>query len=473
MSIRTAVIVFLALLPCAGPALGPHEVLVLANKNSARSVQIAGEFAQLRHVPDVNVVYLDIPADAVAPVPSISPEGFTRYIWTPATNAVARREIGDHILAWIYSVDFPVRISSNPVLSIQGLTFMRNHLPADTNGVIYGKYSSPLFTGPDNPGASSYPSQTFDVFASWLGADMPLPSMMLGYAGERGNTVETILKYLRAGVAADCTSPTGTVFFVNGKDVRAAARSWEFPLAVRELASKGVASAAIPEMPAGINGILGVMAGNAIVDPRTCGHFIPGSFADHLTSAAAIFDGPDQTKLSAWLDAGATASAGTVVEPFALWPKFPAARLYAHYAAGCTMIESLFLSIRCPVQILLVGDPLCCPWGPRAELTLSGLSNQVAGQVSIAAEVHSQSGCTFTRYMYLLDGRNLPGVDPASGALTLDTMQVSDGPHVLRAIAYRAGMLRSQVFVEKVFCVRNDTAGIPELTGKAAIPKQK
>ena len=45
-------------------ALGPHEIVVLVNTNSDRSVRVAQEFVTLRSVPDANVVELSLPDHA-------------------------------------------------------------------------------------------------------------------------------------------------------------------------------------------------------------------------------------------------------------------------------------------------------------------------------------------------------------------------------------------------------------------------
>ena len=37
-------------------------------------------------------------------------------------RAIEERGLGAHLLAWVYSVDFPVRIGTTPPLSIQGIT---------------------------------------------------------------------------------------------------------------------------------------------------------------------------------------------------------------------------------------------------------------------------------------------------------------------------------------------------------------
>jgi uncharacterized protein (TIGR03790 family) len=66
---------------------------------------------------------------------------------------------------------------------------------------------------------------------------------------------------------------------------------------------------------------------------------------------------------TAWLKAGATGSYGTVEEPCNYLEKFPVASVMsARYAAGETLIEAYWKSVRWPGQGLFVGDPLARPW---------------------------------------------------------------------------------------------------------------
>ena len=44
-------------------------------------------------------------------------------------------------------------------------------------------------------------------------------------------------------------------------------------------------------------------------------HFVPGAIADHLTSAGGVLTDSGQMTALRWLEAGATASYGTVIEP--------------------------------------------------------------------------------------------------------------------------------------------------------------
>ena len=76
-----------------------------------------------------------------------------------------------------------------------------------------------------------------------------------------------------------------------------------------------------------------------------------------------------------WLEAGVTASYGTVTEPCAHTEKFPAASvLVKSYFRGNTALEAYTKSVRQPSQGIFVGDPLARPFGTRATL-VNGVLN--------------------------------------------------------------------------------------------------
>jgi hypothetical protein len=202
------------------------------------------------------------------------------------------------------------------------------------------------------------------------------------------------------------------------------------------------------------------MMGAADVDPGKDNRYLPGSMAEHLTSAAGDFQSPGQTKMSVWIEAGAAGTAGTVVEPMSAWPKFPGARFFVHYANGCSLMESFFQSIRCPLQILLIGEPLARPWATtNVALEVKGLNDEsVSGILSLRAEVKSMPGQNYRRFLYLLDGRTIG----RERELSLDVSKIGAGNHKLRAVAYSTGLVKNQVFVEKTILVGND--------GKKATP---
>ncbi len=443
------IVLSLSLLARAGFALGPHELLILANRNSGASLGIAREYAALRHIPDSNLITLDLPFPADI---EVSPGDFTRLIWEPTLEAIRQRGLGDHILAWVYSVDFPIRITATPPLSIQGLTFLRNRMP-DGDTVAKGVYASPLFAGPDNPRFPGFPAQSLDMPRAWLGKDMPLPSMMLGFMGTNGNTRDEIRACLERGVQADGTRPDGTVCFITNSDVRSTCREWEFPPTVRELQQAGVTALITNAFPAPATALLGVVMGASDIPMSPARTFLPGAMAEHLTSFGAAFDDSGQTKITEWIRAGATASAGTVTEPLSIWTKFPHARFYVHLAAGCTMLESFYQAIRCPLQILLIGEPLASPWTPASTLTLRGLESGALHEATpIEAVVEPRSGELFNRFLFLLDGKTLQSTSK-SGTVTLDPAALPAGSHTLRAVAYAVGSVRGQIFAEQAFTI--------------------
>ena len=438
-------------------ALGPHELLVLVNTNSMESVRVAEAFADARGVPQANLVPLGLPVDGDLTPHTLSPREFTDLIWTPATQAVAARGIGDHILAWVYSTAFPTTISTEPPLSLQGITFVRNVLPKGEQ-VRKGQYLSVLYTGPSPGRALQRLSETFDVSARNLDDRMPLPSMMLGYTGARGNSEAEVMACIQRGVEADGTAPDGKVWIVTSSDVRSKAREWQWPGAEAALAALDVATVRTTVFPEGARGVLGVTMGARSVNPESLS-FRPGAMAEHFTSFAGAFGVPTQTKLSAWLRAGATSSSGTVAEPYALWPKFPSASFFVHYARGCSMIESYFQSIASPLQILLVGEPLASPWKPAATLDLGDLgARPLSGTVAIEPKVETADRYQYySTYTVLVDGR----LHASGHRVQFRTRQVTDGKHRLRVVAYLVGLVRHQVFSEIDVVVRNGPAGAP------------
>ena len=423
----------------ASAGLAPHEVLVLVNRQSARSKEVANHFVRLRQIPARNVVYLDVPERALEPRAQISPEQFTRHLWEPAQRAMQERGIEDQILAWIYSVDFPVRISTDPPTSIMGMTFLRDQFPADRDQVDKGHYRSPLFVGPDSPDSAMASGASLIRFKEELGDEMPLPSMMLGFCGSRGTGVDIVLRTLQYGTLADYSAPRGTVYWNQNDDVRSEMRAWQFPQALEELREAGVRGDVSSDLPADRTEIMGVQMGRPNVNAQRLGRHAPGSMAEHVTSHGAEFHLPIHTKLTDWIRAGATASAGTVVEPYALWTKFPHARFFPHYARGNTLLESFYLSIRSPTQILLVGEPLARPWAPRLSITLVAMDDgPLQGEASFVAALFPQVPPNRMEYRVAVNGQIVPGSSQGN-QFSFDTRGLGDGHHELRVIAYVLG----------------------------------
>jgi hypothetical protein len=430
----------------------PHEVLVLANKNSQDSLKVANTFLNARQIPKNNLVYLDIPESAYGGSATITPDEFTRLIWEPANAAAKERGIENQILAWIYSVDFPIRVKTNSSdrkqMSVSGLTFVRNRIPG-ASLIEEGKYHSKLFGGPNQRLKLNLQGMSLGMLKSGVGNEvkvppeaaylqhglrsrMPLPSMMLGYTGEKGNDVETVLETIRRGSQSDFKGRRLGIYFIQTDDVRSQCREYQHYPAVNELNRRGLMASVVTNIPVDAENVMGLMMGAETVDPSRIKSFAPGAMAEHLTSWSAEFQRP-QTKMTDWIKAGATASAGSVVEPYSNPNKFPTARFFTHYAAGCTVLESFYQSIACPLQNLLLGDPLAKPYAVPLSVRLLGLE-RVDREFTYVAQAACRAQHVQFRYSFLLDGREVQEVsDDASHYLRIN--QLSDGYHELRAVA--------------------------------------
>jgi uncharacterized protein (TIGR03790 family) len=426
-------------LPLAGWCLGPHEILILVNTNSADSVRIGETYARLRRVPEANVIPVSAPAG-----PSLSAAVFKESIFDPVLAESKRRGVAPHIQAWVYAPGFPWRIDGQPAMSITGLTFTRGVRPA-TNDWAVGAWLSPYFAGPHSPVERGFDSRSLDMLSDWMGADHPIPGWVLAHTGERGLTVEEAGAMLIRGVDSDSSRPEGYFCFITNRDVRTQAREWQFRGAVEELEERGFRAVITNSLPRGTDPVAGLLMGSAEFDTRGV-RLSPGALVDNLTSFGAVFDSAGQTKCTVWLDSGAAASGGTVTEPFSYWTKFPNARLFVHAVSGCTALESVYQSIRQPLQYLPMGDPLAAPWKPKAEVLVDGIEDSmVATNRHLRVTVQGGGTTIWTAFRLFIDGH-----DAGGGRLDepwpWSPKELSPGRHEIRVVVRSAGLLRHQVF---------------------------
>lgn len=174
---------------------------------------------------------------------------------------------------------------------------------------------------------------------------------------------------INRGVASDGTlSQRGprpaNVHFVNTSDSLRSVRSQLFPPA-GPVAAFGI-DVHLDQTDALRNAdrVLMYLTGRTHVDGLETVDFLPGALADHLTSFGGVLDKPNsQMTVMSWIQAGATASHGTVSEPCAYPQKFPHPQLLLmFYAQGASAMEAYWKSVAWPRQSLFVGEPLAAPF---------------------------------------------------------------------------------------------------------------
>jgi uncharacterized protein (TIGR03790 family) len=133
----------------------------------------------------------------------------------------------------------------------------------------------------------------------------------------------------------------------------------EGKIVARKLATRRLQADALE----GARDIIIYETGMAQVEKLDTLTFLPGALADHLTSLGGDLLGEGQMSSLRWLQAGATASYGTVSEPCNYWQKFPnPAVLLKHYVQGNSAIEAYWKSVAWPTQGLFIGEPLAAPY---------------------------------------------------------------------------------------------------------------
>jgi uncharacterized protein (TIGR03790 family) len=106
------------------------------------------------------------------------------------------------------------------------------------------------------------------------------------------------------------------------------------------------------------------LTGRVRVDKLDTVQFVPGALADHLTSVGGVLeDHGTQMSILDWIDAGATASYGTVSEPCSHLQKFPHPQLLMlFYTQGSSALEAYWKSVAWPQQGVFIGEPLAAPF---------------------------------------------------------------------------------------------------------------
>jgi uncharacterized protein (TIGR03790 family) len=303
--------------------------------------RLAGAYyAERRGLPAENVVHVRFARRG----PEMSPTEFL------ALEAEVARRLPSHVQALALAWTFPFRVGCMSV----------------TSAFAFGYDTAHCATGCEPTRVSHYHDSDSDAP---LHDHFLRPAMLLA-----GSSLREVRRLIDRGIAADGTWPAGTAYLVHSPDERRNVRAARYAEVHRQLGGRFV----IREADGPIRGAQDVMfyfIGLQGVPFIARNRFLPGAVADHLTSFGGLLaDGP-QMSILRWLEAGATGSYGTVVEPCNFTDKFPDPLvLMRRYLGGETLIEAYWKSVRTPGQGLFVGEPLAAPFRARPpRATAAGL----------------------------------------------------------------------------------------------------
>lgn len=326
-------------------ALAPADLAVLIAEGDPSSEAIGLAYQQARGIPASQVIRVPVPLGS----DTVTASAFANL------KASVDARLPDSVQATLVTWTQPSRVVGSCSMSItSALAF--GYDPAYCAGTCTATRASAYFDS-----ASSRP---------WTDLRMR-PSMMLG-----ASTLTEAQAIIARGVAADASwtggRGSGQAVLIRTSDAARSVRFGDFlslaGTAYPRLTMRYIdnSSGVGPDYVSGQAGVMFYFTGLVTVPQIASNGFLPGAVADHLTSRGGVLpDGLGQMPATAWVQAGATASYGTVEEPCNFTEKFPKASvLVRRYQRGETLIEAYWKSVQWPGQGLFLGEPLARPWGP-------------------------------------------------------------------------------------------------------------
>ena len=307
------------------------DLAVIVNDDDPLSQQIGSYYQKARGIPAANMIHLNFkPGHS-----SLTKEEFLQL------KSVIDRVTPDHVQAYAIAWTSPYRVGCMSLTS--ALAFGYNE-----------KYCSQK-CGPTT--ASSY----FNSLSVNPTIDHKLrPSMMLA-----GTSFEMVKSLIDRGVESDHSFPTGRAYLLSTPDRMRSVRSVHFEQTAKELTDVFPIEIMETESITDRQDVLFYFTGLIEVPNLQTLGFLPGALADHLTSTGGQLTDSKQMSSLRWLEAGATASYGTVVEPCNHPQKFPFPGIAMfHYSVGATAIEAYWKSVAWPGEGVFIGEPLARPFAP-------------------------------------------------------------------------------------------------------------
>lgn len=310
--------------------LSAQELAVIVNDRDPLSVKIGDYYRERRGIPAANVIHIDFDHGH----PQLAPQQFA------ALYAEVTRKTPAHIQAYALTWAQPYRVGCMSITAAFTFGYHKRWCSAKTCATTA---ISPYY---NSDSAAPYTDHKLRPALSIAATDF-----------------EQARALIERGIASDGSRPTGTAYLVSTTDKARNVRSIFFER-IQSLFSPLI-SVKVEQTDAlqSRADVLFYITGRTFIDHLDSLTFLPGAIADHLTSSGGRLTDSRQMSALRWLEAGATGSYGTVVEPCAHISKFPhPGILLQHYLRGETLIEAYWKSVQMPGEGIFIGEPLAAPF---------------------------------------------------------------------------------------------------------------
>jgi uncharacterized protein (TIGR03790 family) len=469
---RRFLLILLGMLGIHTPLLaggGGQNLLLVVNPGDEQQVRIAVEYQRLRHIPDCNMVFIE---------PRIY-QGFYRGEEDVLTNSLLITHyfvpVHTHIqsnnlsaqIDYIAALGMPFKLNNT-----RSVSFLMGHL----DGIVNGTKTTSQYGGNTryfNLASNTY--HTASNTAMYHSNDGLYVSSVLGFTGIFGNSPNDIIAGLRRTAGADGSKPVGTIYFeesTTGSDpYRSRKNQW--PVTKTALTARGIpyleSTDTQGKSPKNRSDVRGAVIGAAYYTIPNGSTYLPGSWADSMTSFGCHFMNRTQTKASQLIRVGAGGSSGTVHEPMNSPVRFPRSHIFIYQADGATLGEAFYRATDNPDLQMMLGDPLGQAYADVPQITLTSGPAEgavVSGTVLLTATASLSSPMLATdidRIDRYVDGK-YAGTTTNSGTWNLNTSALSDGRHELRVVAVNNAAAESQALLIRNVMV-NNTGRSVSITG--------
>lgn len=311
--------------------LTSDDLAVIVNDDDPLSRQIGSYYQQARGIPVGNMIHLKFKPGHT----SFSKDEFLQL------KAVIDQSTQPHIQAYAVAWTSPYRVGCMSLTSALAFGYDESYCSSRCGPTVTNPY--------------------FNSFSLYPATDHKLrPVMMLA-----GANFEIVKMLIDRGIESDHSFPTGRAYLLNTSDKMRSVRSIYFERTAKELVDVFPIEILDTDSISDRQDVLFYFTGlSGVPNLQTLG-FLPGALADHLTSFGGQLTDSKQMSILRWIEAGATASYGTVVEPCNHPQKFPFPEIAMfHYALGASAIEAYWKSVAWPGEGVFVGEPLAKPFAP-------------------------------------------------------------------------------------------------------------
>lgn len=310
--------------------LDASELAIIVNDADPLSRQIAHYYQQQRDIPESNLIHINFAPERSA----LTAEEFAAL--KHQVDAATPASIQAYALTWAA----PYRVECMSITSAFALGFDKRYCSAKTCALT----QATAYFGSD----SAAPYTDFKM----------RPTMSIA-----ATDFLEAKALIDRGIASDGSRPKGTAYLVSTTDTARNVRAQVYPQ-IKKVFSRFL-NTEVVRLNALLNrnDVLFYFTGLLRVDGLDSLKFLPGAVADHLTSSGGKLTDSKQMSALRWLEAGATGSYGSVVEPCAYPSKFPnPGVMMQHYVQGETLIEAYWKSVQMPGEGIFIGEPLAAPF---------------------------------------------------------------------------------------------------------------